>query len=47
MVSGRDAFSLVDRLDLYLVVNLAVLNALWGVSAGYRKWVLVKKVRQR
>jgi phosphatidylglycerophosphate synthase len=40
-------FSLVDRLDLYLVVNLAVLNALWGVSAGYRKWVLVKKVRQR
>jgi len=39
-------FSLVDRLDLYLAVNLVVLNANWGVSVAYRRWVLWKKVAE-
>jgi len=39
-------FSLVDRLDLYLVANLVVLNLLWGVTVVYRRWVLLKKAGQ-
>jgi phosphatidylglycerophosphate synthase len=39
-------FSLINRLDLYLVVNLVVLNILWGVSVVYRRWVLLRKVVQ-
>jgi phosphatidylglycerophosphate synthase len=37
-------FSLVDRLDLYLAMNLVGLNILWGVSVTYRRWILLKKV---
>jgi len=37
-------FSLVNRLDLYLAVNLVVLNLLWGLTVLYRRWVLQKKV---
>ena len=37
-------FSLVNRLDLYLMVNLVVLNLLWGLTVIYRRWVLQRKV---
>ena len=37
-------FSLVNRLDLYLAVNLVVLNLIWGLTVLYRRWVLQKKV---
>ena len=40
-------FSLFNRLDVYLVMNLVVLNILWGGSVAYRRWVLVKKIQQR
>ncbi len=39
-------FSLIGRLDIYLGVNLVVLNILWGVSVAYRRWVLFTKVVQ-
>lgn len=37
-------FSLIGRLDIYLAVNLVLLNILWSVSVLYRRWVLLKKV---
>jgi phosphatidylglycerophosphate synthase len=40
-------FSVLDRLDIYLAVNLVVLNVLWGVSVVYRRWVLSTKVAQK
>lgn len=39
-------FSIVDRLDIYLAVNLVVLNLLWGGSVMYRRWVLGKALRR-
>lgn len=38
-------FSLIDRLDLYLAMNLIGLNVLWGVSVVYRRWVLARAIR--
>jgi phosphatidylglycerophosphate synthase len=39
-------FSVLGRLDIYLAVNLVVLNVLWGVSVAYRRWVLPTKAIQ-
>jgi len=38
-------FSLMNRLEMYLAVNLVGLNILWGASVVYRRWVLLEKVR--
>ena len=37
-------FSLVDRLDLYLLFNVIALNALWAASVVYRRVILRRRV---
>jgi len=37
-------FSVMNRLDVYLGVNLIGLNLLWGASLVYRRWVLLPKI---
>jgi len=37
-------FSVVNRLDIYLAVNLVALNLLWCASVVYRRWVLRRKM---
>jgi phosphatidylglycerophosphate synthase len=36
--------SVLDSLELYLVLNLAVMNGLWLVCLGYRRWVLSRRL---
>jgi len=38
-------FSLAGRLDLYLIVNIVVMNALWVTCVGYRRVVLGRRLR--
>jgi phosphatidylglycerophosphate synthase len=40
-------FSIVSRLDLYLVFNLVGLNALWGCSIAYRRLLLARQLTAR
>lgn len=39
-------FSLIDRLDIYLAVNVVLLNLLWGITVVYRRWVLLRRVKK-
>jgi hypothetical protein len=40
-------FSLIDRLDIYLAVNVIAMNLLWGTSVVYRRGVLLRSVASR
>jgi hypothetical protein len=39
------AFSLFDRLHIYLAVNIIALNAVWALSILYRRVVVRRRLR--
>jgi len=40
-------FSVIDRLDLYLGLNVLVMNGWWGVNVAYRRGLLRRRVGRR